>query len=128
MPHVPPLWVARTIVPRDRALLDLDVTPRRALRIILEHLQHLAHPAHIQALGEVGPFRDTRRTNKPAVFSRHAQSANVSQVLLEERTIAARDDVNEIPRVRSECRECREGVLCRDRHRGCLYDGCQGTL
>ncbi len=90
-------------MPGDRALLDLDVTARRALRIILEHLEYLGHPTHIQALGEVGPFLDAWRANKPAVFSRHAEPVDVSQVLLEECTIAARDDVHQIPRVRGEC-------------------------
>ena len=43
----PPLGISRSIMPSNRALLHLDMAPRRALRIISENLSHLFHPPHI---------------------------------------------------------------------------------
>ena len=41
--------------PGDRALLDVDMTPRRSLRMISKDLGHLVHPSHVQLFRKVDP-------------------------------------------------------------------------
>ena len=52
-------------MPRNRALLHLNMASRRALRVVLEDLQHLIHPAHIQVRREVAPHRRARLALRP---------------------------------------------------------------
>ena len=109
-------------MPRDRTLLDFDVATRRALRVIFKYLEHLTHPAHVHTLGKVRPFLRTWRTDEPAMLGGHAKSLDMPQVLLEERTIASRDNVHEVARVCRESRERSEGIFRWYCHRWCLND------
>ena len=107
-------------MPRDRALLRLDMAARRALRVVLEDLKHLAHPAHVQVLGEVPPDVATRLTDEATVLSTHTEALDVSKVLLQERLVTSRNNVHDILRVRREVSERLERVIGRCGHAGHL--------
>ena len=70
--YSPPLWIGSSIVPRNRALLRLDVASSGSLRIIFEYLQHLSHPLHVQVLRKVHPFFMSRLADKPTVLGAKA--------------------------------------------------------
>ena len=88
--HLPPLGIARPIMPRNRALLDLNMTPRRPLGIIPKNLGHLVHPSHVQLCGKVDPgffvFRGHAAvavggvTDESTVLGAHTEVFDVSEV------------------------------------------------
>ena len=110
-------------MPRNRALLDLDLAARRALRVVLEDLEHLAHPAHVQLLREVAPPLLARLPYEAPMLRRHPQVRDVPQMLLEELPVAPRDDVHDVARVRRERLERLQRVRRRHRRAGDLHDG-----
>ena len=117
-------------MPRDRTLLDLDMTPRRPFGIVPKHLRDLVHPPHFQPLREIHPIAVAilRLAHEPAVFGAHPELPNVSEVYLEESLVPPRDDVYDVVGVGRELGECEEGVRGGNCHRGCLHDRCQRAL
>ena len=117
--NAPPLGITCPIMPRDRALLDLDMTPRRPLRIIPENLRHLVHPTHVQLCRKVDPsvfvvFRGCgaavavavgRLADEAAVFGAHTEVFDVSEVEFQKGLVATRDDVDNVARIRGEFRQ-----------------------
>ena len=131
----PPLGIARSVMPRNRALLHLDMTPRRPLRIIPKDLRHLVHPPHIQLCRKIDPGLVVRGhvavgwlADEPTVLGAHTEVFNVAEVLLQERLITTRDDVDDIPRISGELRERVERIHRRNRHRRRLDDRRQRPL
>ena len=70
--YSPPLWISSSIVPRNRALLRLNVAPSGSLRVIFEYLQHLPHPFHVQVFRKVHPLLESRLADEPAMLGAKA--------------------------------------------------------
>jgi hypothetical protein len=64
--------------------------------VVLENLFDLSQPTHVQHIGEIGPLCLTGSTNETTVFGRHTESFDVTQVLCQEVSVTAGDDVDQI--------------------------------
>lgn len=73
--------------------------------VVLEDLFNLAQPTHVQHIGKIGPLGFTGSTHETAVLSGHAESFDVSQVLCQEVSVPAGDDVDQILGVCAQLRE-----------------------
>ena len=135
-------------MPRDGTLLDLDMAPRRPLRVILEDLRDLVHPAHVQLCSKVDPglfFPFFCRVisfllpatgalsigglaDETTVFGAHTEVFDVSEVEFQKGLVATGNDVDDVARVAGKLREGVERAQRRNRHRRCLDDRREGTL
>lgn len=70
------------------------------LGVILEDILDLKDPAHVERLGQVGPLATRTRVSglldEASVLSRESDALQVSQMLIEESTVATRDDVHDV--------------------------------
>lgn len=97
-------------------------------RVIFENLFDFSQPTHIQHIREIGPLCLTGSTDETTVFSRHAKSFDVSQVLCQEVPVTTGDNVHQVLGVSAQSFERLEGCLGGDGHTRGLHNGRQGAL
>ena len=97
-------------------------------QLTAEDLKHIALPVHVKVIGETDPLLRTRRAKEAAVLGRHAEVVDMAKVLLEESSVATRDDVDDVLRVGGEDGEGFEQLLGGDRGGGVLDDGSEGAV